>query len=76
MSYGPVQVLDMKSGDVLVLLTDGFFEWPNPDGEMFGTERLGQAIKEAHGLPAQAIIKHLQGNSFVLCPRHAPRPTT
>jgi serine phosphatase RsbU (regulator of sigma subunit) len=59
MSYGPVQTLNLKSGDAIILLTDGFFEWPNPDGEQFGTERLGQAIQTAHGMSPQAIITHL-----------------
>ena len=60
MSYGPVKLLDMKPGDTLVLLTDGFFEWANPDGEMYGTKRLGQAILTAKAQPACDLIQHLK----------------
>jgi serine phosphatase RsbU (regulator of sigma subunit) len=60
MSYGPVKTLDMKPGDTLVLLTDGFFEWANPGGKMFGTERLGQAIRAANALPACELIQQIK----------------
>lgn len=60
MSCGPAKTLDMKPGDTLVLLTDGFFEWANPDGKMFGTERLGQAIREANTLPACELIQQIK----------------
>ena len=30
--YGPPQRIDLESGDMLVLITDGFIEWNKPDG--------------------------------------------
>jgi serine phosphatase RsbU (regulator of sigma subunit) len=44
--YEPVARFTMHPGDVLLLLTDGFFEWQRqPDGEAFGIERLEQTLK-------------------------------
>ena len=41
---------------MVVLVTDGFFEWENPDGEQFGLDRLDEAIRQARDLPAREII--------------------
>jgi serine phosphatase RsbU (regulator of sigma subunit) len=49
----------MAPGDLLVLITDGFFEWSNAAGEQFGVTRLGEAIRRASGLPAEQIIEQL-----------------
>ncbi len=57
--YGPARRVDMRPGDVLVLVTDGFFEWVNPAGEAFGIERLAESIRAARHLPAQAMIQQL-----------------
>ncbi len=48
-----------RSGDTLVLVTDGFFEWANPDGELFGIQRLGQVIRDQHDLAPQQLITAL-----------------
>ena len=40
MPYGPAQDIIMAPGDMLVLMTDGFFEWENVQEEEFGIERL------------------------------------
>ncbi len=43
--YGPPASFDMDEGDILVLLTDGFFERQrDADHEQYGIERLAQAI--------------------------------
>jgi serine phosphatase RsbU (regulator of sigma subunit) len=57
--YGPPQEIDLAPGDMLVLLTDGFFEWANPAGKMFGTARLREAIQAASSLPPEEIIRRL-----------------
>jgi phosphoserine phosphatase len=46
----------MAEGDVLVLLTDGFFEWAREDGEAFGEERVGELIRRMHAAPAAEMI--------------------
>lgn len=57
--YGPPQQIRMMHGDMLVLLTDGFFEWMNADGQQFGLDKLQQAILDAKDLPAEEIISDL-----------------
>jgi len=51
--------VDFASGDVLVLTTDGFFEWANPRREQYGTTRMENFLKENHALPPQAFIDEL-----------------
>jgi serine phosphatase RsbU (regulator of sigma subunit) len=54
--YEPVARFTMHPGDVLLLLTDGFFEWQrHPDREAFGIERLEQTLKD-HATRAPADL--------------------
>jgi sigma-B regulation protein RsbU (phosphoserine phosphatase) len=46
-------------GDMLLLLTDGFFEWCNPSGEQYGMSRLDHFVAEHHALDPRAFIKAL-----------------
>ena len=55
----PPQMLVLDSGDMLVLATDGFFEWENPQGEQFGVGRLEATIRAARERPASEIIATL-----------------
>jgi serine phosphatase RsbU (regulator of sigma subunit) len=50
---------ELRSGDLVLLATDGFFEWENDRGEPFGIERMGAAIRVARDQPAAAIIAAL-----------------
>ena len=59
MAYGPTQKIRLAAGDLLVLLTDGFFEWENAGQEDFGIPRLQEAIRAARHLPAVQIIASL-----------------
>lgn len=52
-------VLKMEPGDMVVLATDGFFEWENAAGEQFGVGRLTQAVRAARHLPPEEIIAEL-----------------
>ena len=56
---GPAQRVFLEPGDMLILVTDGFFEWENPDDEQFGLDRLDEAIRQARDLPAREIISAL-----------------
>ena len=50
----------METGDVLVMLTDGFFEWQRPlDGEAFGIERLSGCVRAAVRHNAAAMIQSI-----------------
>jgi serine phosphatase RsbU (regulator of sigma subunit) len=55
----PPLLLNFESGDLLVLATDGFFEWANPSGNFFGTERLQDSVRAARDKPAAEIISCL-----------------
>jgi sigma-B regulation protein RsbU (phosphoserine phosphatase) len=49
----------LEEGDIYVLFTDGVEEAMNPDGEYYGSERLGRAITSAMNLDidlTQAIV--------------------
>jgi serine phosphatase RsbU (regulator of sigma subunit) len=59
MPYGPAQGIRLAPGDVLVLLTDGFFEWENAERDDFGIPRLQDAIRTVRRLPASQIISSL-----------------
>lgn len=48
--------LRMEPGDTLALLTDGFFEWENEEGEPFGKERILDLIKMNRDLTSEALI--------------------
>ena len=55
----PPNSLEMAPGDLLLLATDGFFEWENAREEQFGHERLEQTIRGARGKSAAEIISTL-----------------
>jgi serine phosphatase RsbU (regulator of sigma subunit) len=55
----PPVVLEMQSGDMLLLITDGFFEWVNPEKEQFGVERMEEVIRKTKQLPPNQIIDAL-----------------
>jgi serine phosphatase RsbU (regulator of sigma subunit) len=59
LAYGPAQNIRLAPGDMLVLITDGFFEWTNATGEDFGLERLHEAIRAARGLSAAEAISSI-----------------
>lgn len=55
-SYDPTHHLNLASGDVMLMLTDGFMERFNPEGEQFGIQRLERVIIEnADRTPAELI---------------------
>ncbi|HXJ15256.1 MAG TPA: PP2C family protein-serine/threonine phosphatase [Candidatus Limnocylindrales bacterium] len=55
----PPHTLEMASGDLLLLATDGFFEWENAREEQFGHDRLGQTIRAARDNSAAEMISKL-----------------
>jgi serine phosphatase RsbU (regulator of sigma subunit) len=53
------RIIAMKPGDMLVLVTDGFFECANSEGEQMGMENLGAAIRRHHALASDRLIGQL-----------------
>ena len=59
LSSDPPHFVDLSSGDLLVLVTDGLWEWENVEGEQFGARRLEQIIRETRNRPPQEAIQAL-----------------
>lgn len=71
MSFGPQQTVKLEPGDVLALITDGFFEWSKPvkvdaqtgapltPREFFGLDRLRDSLRTHAHLPAAQIVEAL-----------------
>jgi len=57
--FKPVQHKSLASGDILAVGTDGIWESANPDGELFGSARVCQLLKEFASLPAEEIIDNI-----------------
>jgi serine phosphatase RsbU (regulator of sigma subunit) len=60
-----VAFADMKvkldTGDIVVFYTDGITEMQNGAGEMFGVERLGEAVSAHRGETPDAMVSHVLG---------------
>ncbi|HMK28285.1 MAG TPA: PP2C family protein-serine/threonine phosphatase [Terriglobales bacterium] len=55
----PPKVLEFDSGDLLVLATDGFFEWADANDEQFGVKRLEDTVRASREKPPAEIISAL-----------------
>ncbi len=55
----PPAHLQLHSGDLVVLATDGFFEWENDAGEQFGVPRMEDAIRSCRDASSAEIITKL-----------------
>lgn len=44
-SYDEPTEVELQPGDFLLLTTDGFFEWANPQGELFGKARWAPRVQ-------------------------------
>jgi phosphoserine phosphatase len=53
------ETLRLRSGETLLLLTDGFYEWANEADEPFGEERIMEVVRRHHEEPASGIIARL-----------------
>ena len=49
----------MQPGDMMVLVTDGFFEWQNEQREQFGTERMYKILRAMKDRPCSEMIESL-----------------
>jgi serine phosphatase RsbU (regulator of sigma subunit) len=53
------QTVTLAPGDLLFVYSDGITEAENPASELFGAERLAQALIEARGRSARAVVEHV-----------------
>jgi len=51
--------LAMHTGDMVLLVTDGFFEWENQAQELFGIQRLGEILRNFSDREPELIIGEL-----------------
>ena len=58
-SYTDPEVFKMTSGDMMIVVTDGFFEWQREDKEQFGLERMFEVIRAHRDRPCREIIERL-----------------
>jgi len=59
-SYENALVRWLAPNDMIVLVTDGFYEWENRNGEEFGLQRLESAIRQSHDCSAEEVISKLR----------------
>ncbi len=57
--FGPSEDIELGPGDILALVTDGFFEWFNNAGECFGIERTKAQLTRDRDQPAAEIMRRL-----------------
>jgi sigma-B regulation protein RsbU (phosphoserine phosphatase) len=50
----------LEAGGMLVVMTDGLFEAPNPAGEFFGATRVGNLLDQIGDPPAEAVVQRLR----------------
>jgi serine phosphatase RsbU (regulator of sigma subunit) len=53
------RILELDPGDLLVLATDGFFEWANGQDEQFGIKRTQDTVRTSREKPPEEIISAL-----------------
>lgn len=51
----PAVTLEFELGDILILLSDGIYEYCNPDFEEFGEQRVAELIEANHHLSADEL---------------------
>ena len=59
-SYENALVRWLAPNDMIVLVTDGFYEWENRNGEEFGLQWLESAIRQSHDCSAEEVISKLR----------------
>jgi hypothetical protein len=52
--------LNLSKGDLVILTSDGVAEANNAEGEMFGFERLEQAVVDGPTSSARAMLEHMK----------------
>ena len=56
----PAVTVDFQPGDVLLLLSDGFYEYADARGEQFGEERIRDLVAAGHGATASELLALVQ----------------
>jgi serine phosphatase RsbU (regulator of sigma subunit) len=59
-NYSEANEKCLAPGDMVVLVTDGFYEWEDPSGEQFGMRRLAAVLHESSDCQAAEVIARLR----------------
>ena len=59
-TYEKALLRKLEPNDMIVLVTDGFYEWENPSGEEFGLQRLDSVILQSQDCGAEEVIARLR----------------
>jgi len=59
-AYDDAARIPMGAGDMVVLVSDGFFEWPNAAGEQFGIERVMRVVSDHRRESPSGVIERLR----------------
>jgi phosphoserine phosphatase len=57
--YDLVDPVIFEPGDILIVVTDGFFEWTRQDGEMYGSDRIIDLVRANSHLTSAELIQAL-----------------
>jgi len=55
----PAVTIELAPGDLVLLLSDGIYEYRSADGDEFGEGRVSEMARRHHGLPMQEFSAHL-----------------
>jgi serine phosphatase RsbU (regulator of sigma subunit) len=66
-TYEKALVRRLAPNDMIVVVTDGFYEWENPSGEEFGLRRLESVIRQSGEYSADEIIARLRASVESFC---------
>jgi sigma-B regulation protein RsbU (phosphoserine phosphatase) len=61
---GEQEILKMGPGDLLVLLSDGVYEYENRQGVQFGEERVERLLKYHHRLPMSELARQILSATY------------
>jgi len=61
---GEAYVLNMEPGDVLVLLSDGIYEYESKQGVPFGEDRVARLLQYHHRLPMAELSKQILNATY------------
>jgi serine phosphatase RsbU (regulator of sigma subunit) len=65
--WSPATERCLEPGDLLVMVTDGFYEWEDPNGEQFGLSRLEAVIRKQRDRRAEEVIEQLRSAVASFC---------
>jgi len=60
LAVDPVPSFHLEPGDIIGLISDGIFEYANPEGEQFMEDRAGEVVQAHHADSMRALIESMR----------------